>query len=80
MTCNLIAMQALVRLYGTGHHLALPHIVFWSPLLVYFFLRQRRIMQKTLFGIWAGLLFATDAVLAGARLHQRLQMADRVIV
>jgi len=80
MTCNLIAMQALVRLYGTGHHLALPHIVFWSPLFVYFFLRQRRIMQKTLFGIWAGLLFATDAVLAGARLHQRLQMADRVIV
>jgi len=62
MACNLIAMQALLRLYGTGHHLALPHIVFWSPLLVYFFLQRRQILQKTPFGIWACLLFATDAV------------------
>jgi hypothetical protein len=62
MAGNLIAMQALVRLYGTGHHLALPHIVFWSPLLVYLFLQRRRILDKTPFGIWAGLLFATDAI------------------
>lgn len=60
--CNQIAMQALVRLYGTGHHLALPHIVFWSPLLVYLFVQRHQILQKTPFGIWACLLFATDAV------------------
>jgi hypothetical protein len=29
---------------------------------VYFFLQRRQILQKTPFGIWAGLLFATDAV------------------
>jgi len=60
--CNQIGMQALVRLYGTGHHLALPHIVFWSPLLIYLFLQRRDILAKTPFGIWACLLFATDAV------------------
>jgi len=43
-------------------YFALLHIVVWSPLLVYFFLQRRRILEKTPFGIWAGLLFATDAV------------------
>jgi hypothetical protein len=62
MACNLVAMQVLVRLYGTGHHLALPHIVFWSPLLAYLFLQRRHILKKTPFGIWAVLLFATDGV------------------
>jgi hypothetical protein len=62
MACNVVAMQALVRLYGTGHHLALPHIVFWSPLLVYIFLQRRHILEKTSFGIWACLMFATDSV------------------
>ncbi len=60
--CNIVAMQALVRIYGTGHHLALPHVMFWSPLLAYFFLQQRQILEKTPFGIWACLLFATDGV------------------
>jgi hypothetical protein len=60
--CNLVGMQALVRLYGTGPQLALPHVVFWSPLLVYFILQRRRILEKTSFGIWACLLFTTDAV------------------
>ena len=62
MACNLAGMQALVRLYGTGHHLALPHIVFWSPLLAYLFLQRRHILEKTPFGIWACLMFATDGV------------------
>ena len=53
-------MQALVRPYGTGHHLAFPHVAFWSPLLVYLFLQRRRLLKKTPFGIWAVLLFATD--------------------
>lgn len=59
---NQIGMQALVRLYGSGPHLALPHIVFWSPLLVYLFLQRRHIVGKTPFGIWVCLLFATDAI------------------
>ena len=62
MVCNLIGMQALVRLYGTGHHLALPHVLFWTPLLVYFVLQRHRLVEKTPFGIWAGLMFATDGV------------------
>ena len=60
MACNLAGMQALVRLYGAGHHLSLPHIVFWSPLLVYLFLQRRHILEKTPFGIWACLMIATD--------------------
>ena len=62
MACNLVGMLALIRLYGTGHHLALPHVVFWSPLLVYLFLQRRRILEKTPFGIWVMLLVATDSV------------------
>ena len=62
MACNVIGMQALVRLYGTGPHLALPHIAFWSPLLVYLFLQRRQLLKKSPFGIWAVLLFATDSV------------------
>ena len=60
--CNQIGMQVLVRVLGTGPHLALPHVVLWSPLLVYLFLQRRHLLQKTPFGIWACLLFATDAV------------------
>lgn len=62
MACNLVAMLTLVRIYGTGHHLALPHIVFWSPLLVYLILQRQRILEKTRFGIWVVLMFATDSV------------------
>lgn len=62
MVCNMVGMQALVRLYGTGPHLALPHIVFWTPLLAYLFLQRRHILAKTHFGIWAVLLCATDGV------------------
>jgi hypothetical protein len=62
MVCNVTSMQVLVRLYGAGHHLALPHIAFWSPLLVYLFLQRRHLVEKTPFGIWAILLFATDGV------------------
>ena len=62
MVCNLMGMQILVRLYGAGHHLALPHIAFWSPLLVYLFMQRRRVLENTPFGIWVALLFATDGV------------------
>jgi hypothetical protein len=62
MVCNMVGMQALVRIYGTGHHLALPHVVFWSPLLVYLFMQRRRILEATPFGIWACLMFATNSV------------------
>jgi hypothetical protein len=62
MLCNVVGMQALVRLYGPGAHLALPHIVFWSPLLLYFFLQRRRVLEKTPFGVWAVLMFTTDGV------------------
>lgn len=59
---NQIGMQTLLRLYGTGPHLALPHVVLWSPLLAYLFLQRRALLQATPYGIWACLLFATDGV------------------
>lgn len=45
-----------------GHHLAFPHVVFWSPLLVHLFLQRRHILERTPFGIWVCLMFATDSV------------------
>ncbi len=53
-------MQLLLRLYGTGHHLSLPHVVFWTPLLIYLFLRRKSLLAWSPFGVWCVLLFLTD--------------------
>lgn len=57
---NIVSMQLLLRLYGTGHHLSLPHVVFWTPLLVYLFLRRNSLLARSPFGAWCVLLFLTD--------------------
>lgn len=59
---NAVSMQLLLRLYGTGHHLSLPHVVFWTPLLVYLFLQRKSLLAWSPFGIWCVLLFLTDGV------------------
>lgn len=58
---NILSMQILFRLYGTGHHLSLPHIVFWTPLLVYLFIKRRSLVERSPFGVWFVCLFVTDA-------------------
>jgi hypothetical protein len=57
---NIVFMQLLLRLYGTGHHLSLPHVVFWTPLLIYLFLRRNSLLARSPFGVWCVLLFLTD--------------------
>lgn len=57
---NVISMQLLLRLYGTGHHLSLPHVVFWTPLLIYLFSRRNSLLGWSPFGVWCVVLFLTD--------------------
>lgn len=57
---NVVSMQLLLRLYGTGHHLSLPHVVFWTPLLIYLFARRKALLAWSPFGVWCVLLFVTD--------------------
>ncbi len=57
---NVVSMQLLLRLYGTGHHLSLPHIVFWTPLLIYLFLQRKSLPAWPPFGVWCVLVFLTD--------------------
>lgn len=59
---NIVSMQLLLRLYGTGHHLSLPHVVFWTPLLVYLFLQRKSLLAWSPFGLWCVMLFLTDSV------------------
>ena len=58
---NVLSMQLLLRLYGTGRHLSLPHVVFWTPLLIYLFSRRNSLLGRSPFGIWCVVLFVTDA-------------------
>jgi hypothetical protein len=57
---NVISTQLLLTLYGTGHHLSLPHVVFWTPLLIYLFSRRNALMGWSPFGVWCVVLFLTD--------------------
>lgn len=63
MVLNVASMAAMLRLYGGGHHMSLPHVVLWSPLLVYLARHARSIAsQSRLYAVWAALLFVSDAV------------------
>jgi len=59
---NIISMQLLLRLYGAGHHLSLPHIVFWTPLLAYLVVKRRGLLERSPFGVWLVCVFTTDAL------------------
>ena len=59
---NVVSMQLLLRFYGTGHHLSLPHVLFWTPLLIYLFLQRKSLLARSAFGLWCVLLFLTDGV------------------
>jgi surface polysaccharide O-acyltransferase-like enzyme len=51
----------LSRIVGISYFLSLPHLLLWTPLVVYFCgqLRHGHIPVKSLFGIWSLLLVAT---------------------
>lgn len=58
---NAVSMRILLGLYGTGHHLSLPHVVFWTPLLVYLSIKRYSLVERSPFGVWFVCLFVTDA-------------------
>jgi hypothetical protein len=57
---NVMSTQLLLRLYGTGHHLSLPHVVFWTPLLIYIFSQRNSLLAWSPLGVWCIALFLTD--------------------
>ncbi len=62
MALNLLSMMALLKLYGGGHHMSLPHVVLWTPLLVFLALRAQLIAhQSRVYATWAALLFCSNA-------------------
>ena len=62
MLGNMIAMNLLLCFYGPGEHIAIPHVVFWTPMLIYLFLARDKWLQMSALGIWVSLLFMTDLV------------------
>ena len=63
MVLNILGMAALLRLYGGGPHTSLPHVVLWTPLLVYLGLRAKRIAAgPRVYAAWAVLLFCSDGI------------------
>jgi len=66
MLLNLAGMIILLKLYGGGHHMSLPHVILWTPLLVYLALRARllRALPRA-YAAWLVVLFVSDAVSLG---------------
>ncbi len=60
--CNVVSTRLLFGLYGAGHHLSLPHVLSWTPLLIYLFLQRQSLLTRSPFGVWCTLLFLTDGV------------------
>lgn len=45
LLANIAAMMLLQRFYGGGHHMSLPHVLFWTPLLMLLWRRRSAIRQ-----------------------------------
>ncbi len=66
MLLNLAGMMALLKLYGGGHHMSLPHVVLWTPLLAYLAFRARRLKTyPRAYAVWLVALFVSDAISLG---------------
>lgn len=62
MVLNVFSMALLMRLYGGGHHMSLPHVVLWTPLLAYIAMCSSAIAkQPRIYVVWAVLLSLSDA-------------------
>jgi hypothetical protein len=59
---NMITMQALFTLNGFNRLLGLPHVLWWTPLLVYLVRQRPRLAPHTAFSRWVGLLLVTIAL------------------
>lgn len=62
MAGNAVFMNWLFAEYGYQRILGLAHVVFWTPLLAYLWLRRRQWALQSLGGKWIAVLFATNLV------------------
>jgi len=61
MLFNLPLIMYLFDTFGWVRILGLSHIIVWTPLLIYLWLRRENIKLKTSFGVYITTLFFTDA-------------------
>jgi hypothetical protein len=75
---NLVTMYALYLYFGDSRILALSHLLWWTPLVVYLF-RRRAGFGEGGFGGWARLLVLTNAaaLLVDAASVVRLLLGER---
>lgn len=60
MAGNAVFMNWLFAEYGYQRILGLAHVVFWTPLLGYLWLRRRQWRLHSFGGKWIAVLFATN--------------------
>lgn len=60
--CNTIFMNFLFSLHGYQKILGASHIIFWTPLLVYLYLRRNEIGRYGVTAFYLGAVFATDFI------------------
>lgn len=60
MAGNAIFMNWLFAQYGYQRILGLSHVVFWTPLVIYLWLRREKWDMTRLSGKWLAILFATN--------------------
>ena len=59
---NGITMTLLAEQLGYVRLLGVSHIIWWTPLIIYLFLRRKQFDLKTLSGKWAVVLLVTNSV------------------
>ena len=61
MVGNLIGMNLLLRNVGPGPLTSIPHILLWTPLMVYLAIVWKKTDRKTVFLYWLSALIMTDS-------------------
>lgn len=57
LCANIVSMSLLHQQFGPGEHMSLPHLVVWTTLLIYLFIRRGKILQQgKILVIWLSLL------------------------
>lgn len=60
--CSAVFMNFLFDIHGYQKILGAAHIVFWTPLLVYLYLRRNEIGRYGMTAFYLGAVFATNAI------------------